>query len=130
MTDSTAAKKATTALTSDRVHVTFPATTAVGYINDNDGGEGYEGWLARVAGEAESQEDCGALELANGEDFLYGDDIHALAIDLQSHARLLHFEFIQIIELTEHPLMHGVVALKPLHHGTTDLPTTTREFGW
>ena len=102
MSEEIAAKKAA-ACVSDRVYVSHPAETAVVYINDNEDGEAYVGWLATVAAEDEAQEDCGALELANGEFFLYADDINDLAVELQRRAYRLNFRFAQVIELTEDP---------------------------
>src|SRR5665213_2339738 len=100
MTEVIAAKKAT-ACVSDRVYVSHPAETAVVYINDNEDGEGYVGWLATVAAENEAQEDCGALELANGEFFMYAGDTNDLAVKLMHQARRLGFRFAQVYELID-----------------------------
>jgi hypothetical protein len=110
MTELIAAKKAS-ACVSDRVHVSYPAETAVVYINDNEDGEGYVGWLATVAVEDEAQEDCGPLELANGEFFLYADDANDLSFALELQARRLGFRFAQIIELTEDPVEYSLTEL-------------------
>jgi hypothetical protein len=110
MTEVIAAKKAT-ACVSDRVYVKYPAETAVVYINDNEDGEGYVGWLATVAAENEAQEDCGALELANGEFFVYADDTNDLSIELERRARRLCFRFAQIIELTDNPVKYSITEL-------------------
>jgi len=102
MTGLIAAKKAT-ACVSDRVYVSHPAETAVVYINNNEDGQAYVGWLATVADEDEAQEDCGALELTSGEYFLYLNDINDLAVELQRRAYRLGFSFAQVIELIEDP---------------------------
>ena len=110
LTEVIVAKKAT-ACVSDRVNVSHPAETTVVYINDNEDGEGYVGWLARVAADNRAQEDCGALELANGKFFEYGDDIDDLSIELERHAYRLGFRFAQIIVLTEDPVEYSITEL-------------------
>ena len=110
MTELIAAKKAT-ACVSDRVRVSHPAETAVVYINDNEDGEGYVGWLATVAAEDEAQEDCGPLELANGEFFVYADDTNDLSFELELQARRLCFRLAQTIELTDDPVKYSITEL-------------------
>jgi hypothetical protein len=106
MTNVIAAKA--TACVSDRVNVPSPAETAVVYIKDDEDDEGcYVGWLARVACDDEAQEDCGPLELPDGEFFMYGD-IHSISNNLGCWARLLHFRFTQIIELIQDPTNHHI----------------------
>jgi len=110
MTEVGSTKKAI-ACVSDPVYVSHPEETAVVYINVNDDGDGYVGWLATVAAEEEAQEDCGPLELPNGEFFVYADDRHNVSLILELTARRLRFEFAQIIELTEDPVKYCITEL-------------------
>lgn len=110
MTEVITAKKAT-ACVSDRMYVSHPAETAVVYINDNEDGEGYVGWLATVAAEDGAQEDCGPLALENGEFFVHADDDDDLSIELERRARRLGFRFAQIIQLIEDPVMYSITEL-------------------
>jgi hypothetical protein len=110
MTEIIAAKKAA-ACVSDRVYVSHPAETAVLYLKDNQDGEVYECWLATVASEDQAQEDCGSLELANGEFFVYADGTYDLAIKLVCEARRLYFKYLQVIDLTEDPVKYSVTEL-------------------
>ena len=93
------------------MYVSHPAETVVVYINDNEDGEGYVGWLATVAAEDEAQEDCGPLELANGEFLLYADDTNDLSFKLELWARHLRFWFAQTIELTDDPVKYSITEL-------------------
>jgi len=105
------AAKRPTACVNDRVRVSHPDETAVAYINYNEGGEGYEGWVATIAFEDGAQEDCGLLEMPNGEFIAYADNITDLSIVLQVQARRLRFRYVQIIELTDDPVQYDVTEL-------------------
>jgi len=104
-------RKLRTACVSGRVYVSHPEETAVVYIKGHEDCEGYVGWLATVATEDEAQEDCGALDLGNGEFFLYADDTENLSLQLELRARRLHFRFAQIIELTDNPMTYCITEL-------------------
>jgi hypothetical protein len=96
---------------SDRVHVPHPTETAVIYVNYNQEGEGFEGWLATVATEDESQEGCGSLELPNGEFIESADGINDVLFVLKVQARQLGFRYAQIIDLTDDPSRYDISEL-------------------